>query len=180
MKMGLLIGVISLMTCCNVVAAEDKPDGLTLLKRHPEFATIIKITGYGDAPSLARVTLCRSLDQRVFCEMFESRTGHLSDLADYVYLYAVLRGKYERFKPGRGDKALASDLLQEAAEQGYAKDLLQAHDDGSCSKSRDAARCTLHKMFLDLDIQRYAVLRRPHGATFYTANENGQGDPFGL
>jgi hypothetical protein len=185
MRIGLSIGFFSLALCAANAIAEDAPDGLALLKRHPQFATVLKITKFsGETFSSqydeAQIMLCRSLDPDVYCERFDGNAARLDDLADYAYLFAVYQGGYGRFKPGRGDKNLAESFLEEAADGTYARALLHAHDDGSCGKAKDPTRCIMHKLYEDIGIQRYATFKEKHSLTSYSTDEQGEGDPFGF
>jgi len=179
----LVLGMcFTLVAWGSASAAPDKLDGLTLLEKHPEFATVLKVTTLNDKTTILRITLCRSKLKTANCEMFEGNADHLQEMADYVTLYAVYQGRYDRSKSGAPEKTLADGLLQEAAAKGYGQALLD-HYNGRfpCPKSKSLTTCILHKLSLATLNQRYVMepLTKRSGYVLLRADEQGQVDPTG-
>jgi len=180
-KVRYLMSSLCLALCAwsAAVPAADKPDGLALLKSHPEFVTITKITSLGDQTATVHMTLCRSKHQAVNCELFEGKADAMEAMADYVYLYANYQGKYDKTASGKPAKSLADGLLKEAADKGYARDLLDHYArQYACSGAKDMTACTLHHLFVSTVSQRYIMERSGHQITLLEADEDGSGDVF--
>lgn len=171
------IAALMLMTWSASPAADDRPSGFLLLKQHPEFATLTRITDVTRGGVVVDITLCRQKGGK--CERFESDAKSMDDLADYVYLFAVYKGNYAPQKPGTR-KTLASALLQEAQDSGSGKALLELYGDKTaCAGKQDVPQCVLHSLYKSIGVQRYIVERNDGGGVYIlTANEDGVGDPF--
>jgi len=177
---------VSLIFCAAVCAtlsglakADDQPSGLGLLKQHPEFATITKITDLADQTGRVDIALCRSKRQAVNCELFEGTPASLEAMADYVYLYAVYRGKYDKTAAGKPTQTLADGLLREAADKGYARALLDHYSAKyTCNREKDPTDCVLHKLFVSSVTWRYIMQHSGHAVYLLHAKEDGSGDIF--
>ena len=177
-SLGILLGALAV--CCSSAAADDKPDALALLKQHPEFATLTKVTDITKGGAVVDITLCRHKNGN--CERFEAKADKAADLADYVYLFAAYKGKYAASKPAtpKSAKPLADGFLQEVQDKGYGQSLLDFYSSKmACGDQKDIAGCVLHKLFGSIGIQRYIVERTyGGGVSILTADEDGTGDPF--
>ena len=176
---GIFLGLAALTVRCDEPPAGGPPDSLALLKAHPEFAEITKITNLNADTAVVRISLCRSKRQAVNCEMFESRAAHSGQLADYVYLFAVYAGKYDKSVSAKSSKGPAHGLLQDAADHGYGQVLLNEYTGKfDCKQSKDTRGCILHQLFKSAQIQRYIVERSGHAVTLLEADEDGKGSVF--
>ncbi len=171
------IAALMLMSQCVGAVADDRPNSLELLKRHPEFVTLTRVTELSSGTAVIYITLCRQKTSN--CERFESNASTTDELADYVYLFAVYKGKYAPKKPGVG-KTLAVAFLQEAQDSGDGKTLLDYYSGKTdCSGNQDVPRCVLHSLYKSIRIQRYIVEHDDVGGVgIFNADENGIGDPF--
>ena len=179
-SIGMLLGILTLMAWGPSALADDKPDALALLKLHPEFVTLTKVTNVIKGRSWLDITLCRHTTGD--CERFNAAASRSDDLADYVYLFAVFKGKYAPSKPvtQKGRKWLGNGLLQDAQDKGYGQTLLDHYSSKTaCGDQKDIPGCVLHSLFGSIKIQRFIVERGDAGEVgILTADEDGTGDPF--
>ena len=168
---------VVLLACSLQGFAAEKPDTTSILKQHPEFVTLTRVTKFIHSDEAVRITFCRSTTSD--CEVFESDADKLDPLADYAYLFAVYKGKYGDVQ-GTASKRkphAADALLQEAQDKGYAKNLLDFYAAKySCDTQKDPAGCVMHRLWKAAPVSRYVLYRGGHDYSIDRTDESGKAE----
>lgn len=168
-----------ILFACLPIAALAKPDTLQMLEQQKSLTTVSKITDIGSGDVEYRISLCPSKDETVDCDVFSSDGKHLTELADYAYLFAVYKGRYKdpHAAVAEGAKRPLLPMLQEAHDKGYADELVKAYSQtyAACQKAKDAALCILKQMRTQVPISLFKYEHRPGGAySLVDVDENGK------
>ncbi len=155
------------------------PDSLAALEAHPESVKLKKITDVVNGGVYFQAILCRK--KRAACDMFESHGGTdaVSGFADYVYLFAIYRSKFDKKTPAGaagGSADMAQGLLDEAKAKQSGQAILDYYNAKyPCAGAKNDVKCVLHSLWKDAAMGRFYYRASDDGGySIQDADEDGE------
>lgn len=149
---------LQLGTACAIAAGDAKPDTVAIFQAQRDDVAIKKITNLADQRIDYKIEICEVND----CDEFvtsASRSDSLTLLADYVYLYSVYEVGYPDFSSplsSGGYKHLP--FIEDAVNSGKAPKLLSQYANSlGCSLGKDADKCVLNKLGLEINVKQFKI-----------------------
>ena len=155
MKIFLLVAAVLFS---SQAMAGGRPDTYAMLKQ-ARMAYIKKMEDLATNAATYRIELC----DEGSCDRFEAHESKLQELSDYVYLFAVFSGQYDKYYPDVADVVTKHELrddpmVSDAKNKGYAQAVMDAYrSQYGCPQGPDERKCIMHGLFKAADVKRFSV-----------------------